>query len=320
MTRSEPRRHRRGLGHYWRGLLAGVCALLASTVAQAESEAPFLWQVKGAKTTHYLLGSVHLLPNAARRLPEGIVQAYRSADVLVFESDVEALQGRKLSERMLTAAKAPNGIAAEVDVGTLRRLRQRMRSLRMPAAQCESYRPWFCALSLELYAYQRAGFSGEYGLDRRLHEAALADGRSVAWFEAPANHVSLFTDMAKPLSAQFLDAALADSGLKAEEPVEMYRAWRDNDSSRIEALIAEMKRDYPAVYEHLLARRNRAWLPELKRRLKLPERQLIVVGAAHWLGPDGLIASLNAAGYRVKPYLPIIIDQQARLDVRLARR
>lgn len=311
--RSESR-HQGRVRKLANGLLLTALIALGNRANAAESEAPFLWQVKGSKATHYLLGSVHLLPNAARRLPEGIIQAYRSADVLVFESDVTALQSRKLNEQMLTAAQAPKGIAAEIDAGTLRRLRARMRALRMPATQCESYRPWFCALSLELYAYQRAGFSGEYGLDRRLHDAAEADGRSIAWFEAPATHIGLFTDMAKPLSVQFLDAALADSGLKAEEPVEMYRAWRDNDSSRIEALIAEMKRDYPAVYEHLLARRNRAWLPELKRRLKLPERQLIVVGAAHWLGPDGLIASLTAAGYRIQPYLPITIDQQARSD------
>jgi len=320
----EPR-HRGRVVSAARGLLFGLFgfwALLASTAAQAESDAPFLWQVKGAKATHYLLGSVHLLPSAAGRLPTGIVQAYRSADALVFESDIDALQGRKLSAQLLEAATAPKGIAAEVDVGTLRRLRQKMRTLRMPTAQCEIYRPWFCALSLELYAYQRAGFSGEYGLDRRLHDAAVADGRSIAWFEAPERHIALFTDMAKPLSTQFLDAALAENGLKAEEPVEMYRAWRDNDSNGIEALIAEMKHDYPAVYEHLLAGRNRAWLPELKRRLKLPERQLIVVGAAHWLGPDGLIASLTAAGYQVRPYLAIDIDQKAdlELDAVVARR
>ena len=321
MMLAERRRGRRGMP-IWRMLLAGLCLL--GGAAQAESEAPFLWQVKGEKATHYLLGSVHLLPSAARRLPEGIVQAYRSADTLVFETDVTALQSRQLSTRMLAAATAPKGIAAEIDDATLRRLRLRMRSLRMPAAQCETYRPWFCALSLELYAYQRAGFSGEFGLDRRLHDAALADGRSIAWFEAPERHISLFTEMAKPLSTQFLDAALADSGLKAEEPIEMYRAWRDNDGSGIENLIAEMKRDYPAVYRHLLSERNHAWLPELKRRLKLPERQLIVVGAAHWLGPDGLIASLAAAGYQVRPYLAIDTrqqaDQGAGFDAAIARR
>jgi len=297
----------------WRGLLLGLALLLGGGAAQAASEAPFLWQVKGAKATHYLLGSVHLLPSAARQLPEGIVQAYRSADELVFESDVDALASRELGQRLLVAAKAPKGLAGEVDAATLSRVRQRMRGLRMPAAQCENFRPWFCALSLELYAYQRAGFSGDYGLDRRLHAAARTDGRTVAWFEAPERHIGLFTAMAAPLSAQFLDAALAEDGLKAEDPAEMYRAWRDNDSARIEALIAELKRDYPAVHEHLLVARNRAWLPELQRRLARRERQLIVVGAAHWLGPDGLIASLRAAGYTVSPYLPIAIDQDARL-------
>ena len=92
----------------WRGVLLGVCVLLASPLAQAESDAPFLWQVKGARTTHYLLGSVHLLPSAAKQLPEGIVLAYRSADVLVFESDTTQLKSRAFSQQMLAAAQAPD--------------------------------------------------------------------------------------------------------------------------------------------------------------------------------------------------------------------
>ena len=34
--------------------------------------APFLWEVHSGGTTHYLLGSVHLLPQAAHPLPAGL--------------------------------------------------------------------------------------------------------------------------------------------------------------------------------------------------------------------------------------------------------
>lgn len=284
-----------------------------SAIAQSQaSAAPFLWQVTGDKTTHYLLGSVHLLPRAAERLPIGIQQAYDSADALVFESDIDALSSRDNTAVILDSAKAPHGLAREVDAETLARVRARMLDLKMPAALCERYRPWFCALSLELFAYQRAGFRGEFGLDRQLYDAARSTRRAIAWFEEPAVHLSLFTTMAKPLSRQFLDAALSERNPKHDEPVEMYRAWRDNDTERMVAVIAELKHDYPAVHEHLLAHRNRAWLPELKRRLALPQRQMFVVGAAHWLGPDGLIASLEAAGYTVRPFLAVDPARQTR--------
>ncbi len=297
-----------------RALLAALllCSAGSGLAEAPASTSPFLWQITGDKTTHYLLGSVHLLPKAAGRLPVGIQQAYDSADALVFESDIEALSNRDNTATMLDSAKAPRGLKSEVDADTFARVRARMVDLKMPAALCESYRPWFCALSLELFAYQRAGFRGEFGLDRQLYDAARRAHRTVAWFEEPQIHLGLFTAMPEPLSRQFLAAALSERNPSSEEPVEMYRAWRDNDTVRMAAVIAELKHDYPDVHEHLLASRNRAWLPELKRRLTLPQRQMFVVGAAHWLGPDGLIASLEAAGYKVRPYLAVDPAQQAR--------
>ena len=290
-----------------RALLAALllCSAASGLAEAPASTSPFLWQITGDKTTHYLLGSVHLLPKAAGRLPIGIQQAYDSADALVFESDIEALSNRDNTATMLDSAKAPRGLKSEVDADTFAKVRARMVDLKMPAALCESYRPWFCALSLELFAYQRAGFRGEFGLDRQLYDAARGAHRTVAWFEEPKTHLNLFTTMTEPLSREFLAAALSERNPGDDEPVEMYRAWRDNDTERMAAVIAELKHDYPDVHEHLLASRNRAWLPELKRRLALPQRQMFVVGAAHWLGPDGLIASLEAAGSKVRPSLAV---------------
>ncbi|MBA4285321.1 MAG: hypothetical protein C0434_07285 [Xanthomonadaceae bacterium] len=297
-----------------RGLAVAILLLCCSFPATAElppSASPFLWQVTGDKTTHYLLGSVHLLPKTAGQLPAGIRQAFEAADTLVFESDIARLSDRDSTAAMLDSARAPQGLKSEIDADTLARVRARMVDLKMPSALCESYRPWFCALSLELFTYQRAGFRGEFGLDRQLYEIARRTPRTIAWFEDPSAHLNLFTAMPAPLSRQFLDAALSERNPKADEPVEMYRAWRDNDIERMTAVIAELKREFPAVHDHLLAARNRAWLPELKRRLAAPQRQLFVVGAAHWLGPDGLIAGLEAAGYKVRPYLVIDPAQQA---------
>lgn len=298
-----------------RWLLASLLLLGAAGTRAAEpaaSPSPFLWQVTGDKTTHFLLGSVHLLPKAADRLPPGIQQAYASADALIFESDIEALSSRDNTATMIASAKAPRGLGSEVDADTLAKVRARMVDLKMPAALCESYRPWFCALSLELFAYQRAGFRGEFGLDRQLYDAARRAKRPVAWFEEPKAHLNLFTTMSEPLSRQFLAAALSERNPNDDEPVEMYRAWRDNNTERMADAVAELKHDYPDVHEHLLVRRNRAWLPELKRRLASPQRQMFVVGAAHLIGPDGLIASLEAAGYTVRPYLAV--DPRQRAD------
>lgn len=279
-----------------------LCLLLFAGKVFADSSAPFLWQVQGAKTTHYLLGSVHLLPESVEQLPDGIADAYDAADGLVFESDIGALTSPKAALALLSAAKSPKGLKAELDTATWAKLLSRIAALGMPAPLCEQYKAWFCALTLEVFAYQRAGFSGEHGLDRQLYEIAKTDGKTLGWFEPPAQHLALFMNMPDAMSRQFLAAALSEDGASGNEPAQMYRAWRENDVSKIEALVSEMKARYPAVYERLLAERNRAWAARLKQYLDGTEPELIIVGAAHWLGPDGLLKQLKAEGYKVKPY------------------
>lgn len=299
----------------YRGALRrlAVLLLLIANIARAEapSPAPFLWQVVAPSATHYLLGSVHLLPRAAEDLPTGIREAFAASDTVVFESDIAALSDRSSTTALLESAKAPGGLKSEVDAATMARVRARVADLKMPKRLCEQYRPWFCALSLELFAFQRAGFKGEYGLDRQLYEAAHKARKPIRWFESPPDHLALFSSMPAPLSRNFLDAALSERTRKDDEPVEMFRAWRDNDIDKLTQVIAELKAEFPDIHEHLLTQRNRAWLPELKRRLALSDQQLFVVGAAHWVGPDGLIASLEAAGFRVQPYDTSAPNRQA---------
>jgi uncharacterized protein YbaP (TraB family) len=53
------------------------------------------------------------------------------------------------------------------------------------------------------------------------------------------------------------------------------------------------------VYQSLLVDRNRRWMPALESCLST-RRCFIVVGAAHLVGPDGLVTMLRQRGYRVE--------------------
>jgi uncharacterized protein YbaP (TraB family) len=64
-------------------------------------------------------------------------------------------------------------------------------------------------------------------------------------------------------------------------------------------MLADVKQN-PLMYERLLVERNRNWLPELEKLVARPRPAFVVVGAAHLVGPDGLIALLSAKGYRVE--------------------
>ena len=57
---------------------------------------------------------------------------------------------------------------------------------------------------------------------------------------------------------------------------------------------------YPAAYQSLIVERNNNWMPQLEKCLARTTPCMVVVGAAHLVGPDGLLTLLQRKGYRVE--------------------
>jgi uncharacterized protein YbaP (TraB family) len=57
-------------------------------------------------------------------------------------------------------------------------------------------------------------------------------------------------------------------------------------------------KDSPAFYKSIVVDRNRRWIPRIESCMSTGSC-FVVVGAAHMVGSDGLIAMLRAKGYRI---------------------
>jgi uncharacterized protein YbaP (TraB family) len=62
--------------------------------------------------------------------------------------------------------------------------------------------------------------------------------------------------------------------------------------------LSDMK-DSREVYETLLAGRNRRWVPKIEGCSQANQSCFVVVGAAHLVGPDGLLTLLKQRGFTV---------------------
>lgn len=272
----------------------------AAAPAAPLSPAPFLWEIRHGGTSHYLLGSVHLLPKAAHPLPPRLEQAYTEADAIFFESDLGALDEPKMQKAMLAAARRQDA-RAEIGDKTLARVQAIARAHGLPPELCDPYAAWFCAMTLELLSFRDQGFEAAHGLDQHFYRRALGDNKTIRWFESPSVHLQLFTSMDDALGAEMLRSALDDYDKPDNQPAALFRAWQSGDETFVEELTETVRRDYPKVHAALLADRNKAWLPILSARLQKHETQLFVVGAAHLYGPDGLISLLRAQGFDIAP-------------------
>jgi uncharacterized protein len=286
--------------HLLSRVIAGL--LLCSCAASwAANDAPFLWEIQGAKAKHYLMGSVHLLPASTQPLPAALENAYAKSKGIAFESDLASLADPKSQLAMFNAAVAPNGLRPLVSKEVYERLQKTAHDLNMPLADtCDPYKPWFCAMTLEIFAYQQAGFQSEYGLDQFFFSRALEDGKPVRWLEEPQAQIDLFAKMSDKLGEQFLASTLDEQTDDNQNPEGLLRMWRNGDMAELEKITRDMKAHQPQAYARLLVERNRAWMPKLEKILASDNTQLIIVGAAHSAGPDGLLALLKAKGYDVR--------------------
>lgn len=279
-------------------LLIAALALWASC-ASAAADAPFLWQVRGGAATHHLLGSIHLLPAEALPLPAALQRAYDASARLLFETDLAALQAADVQRQLARAARDERGLRRRLAPATVVSLDRQLQRLGLRDDACDALRAWFCAMTLELTAFLRADFQPQYGIDAQLHARAVGDGREIDWLETPEQHLRLLTDIPDTLGSALLAATLDELDDPRNAPQQLLAAWRDGDLRYLGDLVVALKREHPDAYARLIGDRNRAWEAPLLEQLRGPVPVLVVVGAAHWVGPDGLVERLRARGLDV---------------------
>jgi uncharacterized protein YbaP (TraB family) len=79
----------------------------------------------------------------------------------------------------------------------------------------------------------------------------------------------------------------------------LVNAWKTGDEQSLEDLLLKEFKEYPGLYRVLIVERNQRWLKRIEGYLTQPARVMVIVGAGHMVGPDGLLEALRQRGYNV---------------------
>lgn len=279
----------------WALITAGLAPGLASG-------APLLWTVADDNSRLYLAGSLHLLPDRAYPLDAAYNRAYADSKTLVLEADLRALRKPVNQTRLLAGAQADASTPLRERIGDdlYQRVRLHAERLALPLFSLDALQPWYVGLLLELSAYQRAGFTAERGLDQHFTERAVADGKRIVGLETVDQHLALLTGLGDDDSTTTLEATVDQLARDGRLPETVFEAWSTGDFAALGELVDALQRDHPRAYVRLLANRNRSWIERLTEILADRDNALVIVGAAHFPGDDGLIALLREAGLTVE--------------------
>lgn len=290
-----------------RKAMAVACMAVIAACASAKPSSPAIWRVSDADNSLYLMGSFHALKPSDYPLSKAVNDAYADAELLAFEIAPEQLQSPELvramqQSAMLPATQSLQGMLPENTWQDL--LRWQRKNPDTPLASLQRLKPWYAALIIANTQSQAQGFEPELGLDRHFMNKAKTVRKPSIGLEQMQDQIALLNGMKPAAQLQLLQEALGDSGNPRNAELERLRAlWVSGDAEELEEItVTKMRREYPDLYQSINVARNQAWLPQLRRLLD-DEREadvMVVVGALHLLGPDGLVRQLQANGYKVE--------------------
>lgn len=283
-----------------------------AAAAAGSPPVPLLWKVSDADNSVYLLGSFHLLKPNDYPLSKDVDAAFADAESLVFEIAPEEMSSGALGMQMGQAALRGDGTPLDSELpastialldGWLKANAAELQKAGMTPQVMQMFEPWFVGLMISVTEMTKQGLDSKLGLDAHLAAAAAAAGKPAAGLETGAQQIAFLDGMSKQEQLQFLAEALSETKDAKEETAKLHAAWRAGKADVLwQDMAVEMKKEYPHLYARINVARNDTWVPKIEKRLTDPGKDdaLVVVGALHLLGPDGVVEKLRAKGYTVK--------------------
>ncbi len=287
------------------GLLAGTAVAAPAAKAGSTAPVPLLWKVTGPGDSRvYLLGSFHMLRADDYPLAADVDQAFAASNRLMFELSPADMQSPDLISKMMQAAVRTDGseLRRDLDAPTWTKLQAYAAANNLPLAQLQGMKPWFVGLTITLGQLARMGLDPELGLDRHFMKRAADAGKQTSGLESIDTQIAVFAQMSSKEQQQMVAEALDQAEQADALSRKLHDAWRRGDEKVLwNEMAVDMRGQYPQLYKRINTDRNEAWVPKLQQQLQAGQGgTLVVVGALHLLGEDGVVEKLRAKGFKVE--------------------
>ena len=282
--------------------LACVVALALFVCARAAEAKTFAWKATKGSGVVYLVGSIHVLTSDFYPLNPALEAAFKDSDLVVEEVDMAEMldpsaQLRVLSRGMLPGDQSLDKLISPATMALVKKVTGDLGPAGQPLMR---FKPWMLAIALQGLELQKAGYNPELGLDKHFYDQAKASGKAVQGLDTADYQISVFDGMTMEQQERLLAQTLKELETELASVGKLAEAWKTGDAPTVERIVQSELKAEPQMYQRLLVDRNKAWLPKIEALFSRPGRALVVVGAAHLVGPDGVVAMLKAKGYTVE--------------------
>lgn len=272
-------------------------ALTTSIMANA---APVYKITKGEDTV-YIGGTIHLLTDVDYPLQPEFEKAYVASSEVYFETDIGMMEDPSFAMKALPYITYQDGsnLKAGLKPETFKRLDEYMTSKGLPTQQFLALNPTGVMLTLTMMEYQSQGFTAE-GVDAFFFKKSTADNKKIAWFESPEEQLKIIGSFGNEDPDGMINYTLDELAKGSEAIDALHDSWRSGDMEKLSEIGLNSFDDYKGLYNSLVKSRNDAWMVSIETMFGDEGTELILVGALHLPGVDGVLTQLEEKGYLVE--------------------
>jgi uncharacterized protein len=223
---------------------------------------------------------MHLIP-AGRPLPMWVPQACQWSHRLFLEHDNDP------SIFML-----PPGVQArtEIPIDTWQRI-----EVLLQGQQLDELKLW--AICIRLAFRDPTGYA--QGVEAFVRNFAAFNGRAIGFLESAADFSTLLDDVDSSLIVSTMPPMLEEEAPRRNLKLinDMYEAWYQSDMETFDRVyLSTALMRITELRAALIDRRNENWVPKIESLLPSSQNTLIVVGAGHLAGDQGIVSLLARRG------------------------
>ncbi|SPD71863.1 GumN family protein [uncultured Desulfobacterium sp.] len=282
------------------GIIFSLC--LSAIASSKEIQRSCLWRVTSGTNSVFLLGSIHVLKDNSTALNPSIEKAFNDSRVLVFELDPKDMSDAKAQQMLLAKGLLPEGQSLDkvISKETYNLAKSRASQLGLDIATFNRFKPWLFVMRLAMAKMQRLGFSNQKGIDTYFYSKAAQSGKMVIGLETFAQQMDMLDIMSTMNQDDLVRQAIKDLDVMEEELGSIIEAWTNGDIKALEQVIFKSFKDFPLIYKALIINRNIAWAAKITKLLEKDDNHMVIVGAAHLAGKDGVVELLKKKGFDVE--------------------
>lgn len=263
----------------------------------------FLWRIESNTATVYLGGSIHILKPGLYPLAPQYQAAFDIADFFVTEVDASELDPQKMQFQLTRfgVLEPEQSLASVLPERVYADLQSAGEDYGLPMSALERFKPAYVTQQLAVMALLSVGYSPQHGMEQHFQQQ-LGD-RQTLGLETVEFQLDLLLNQPLAMQTQMTRDTLTQLDDFEAITADLIKAWLyGNDEVFSDAFTQQSgtSEEAQVFLTKLLDDRNVKMVEKIEGYLNTQGNYFVLVGAAHFLGEQGIITLLQEQGINVQ--------------------